>query len=61
MIVRPDDEEIPLLQQPEGIVAKTPLPWDQFWIVLLLQFSDQLVTETLAPFTPQVSVFYAWS
>ncbi|KAG2069716.1 hypothetical protein BDR04DRAFT_1101121 [Suillus decipiens] len=61
MIVRQDDEEIPLLQQPEQLVAKTPLPWDQFWIILLLQFSDYLVFETLAPFTPQVSVFYAWS
>ncbi|KAG2359961.1 MFS multidrug-resistance DHA1 sub-family [Suillus spraguei] len=54
MIVRQDDEEIPLLQQPEQPVAKTPLPWDQFWIILLLQFSDYLVFETLAPFTPQL-------
>ncbi|KAG2359963.1 major facilitator superfamily domain-containing protein [Suillus spraguei] len=52
--VHQDDEETPLLQQPEQLEAKTPLPWDQFWIILVLQFSDQLVIETLAPFTPQL-------
>ncbi|KAG2069717.1 MFS multidrug-resistance DHA1 sub-family [Suillus decipiens] len=54
MVMHHDDEEIPLLQQPEQLVAKTPLPWDQFWIVLVLQFSDYLVIDTLAPFTPQL-------
>ncbi|KAG2359958.1 major facilitator superfamily domain-containing protein [Suillus spraguei] len=54
MIMHQDDEEIPLLQQPERLVAKTPLPWDQFWIILLLQFSDYLAIDTLAPFTPQL-------
>ncbi|KAG1858894.1 major facilitator superfamily domain-containing protein [Suillus subluteus] len=51
MITRPDDEETPLLQQP---IARTPLPWDQFWIILFLQFPDSLVFQTLAPFTPQL-------
>ncbi|KAG2147024.1 major facilitator superfamily domain-containing protein [Suillus cothurnatus] len=51
MITRQDDEETPLLQQP---TAKTPLPWDQFWIILFLQFPDSLVFQTLAPFTPQL-------
>ncbi|KAG2064027.1 MFS multidrug-resistance DHA1 sub-family [Suillus decipiens] len=54
MIVLQDDEETPLLQHPKQLVAKTPLPWDQFWIVLVLQFSDFLILETLAPFTPQL-------
>jgi hypothetical protein len=54
MITRQDDEETPLLQQ---LIARTPLPWDQFWIILFLQFPDSLVFQTLAPFTPQVSIF----
>ncbi|KAG2063894.1 MFS general substrate transporter [Suillus decipiens] len=58
MIARQDDEETPLLQRPEQRMARTsPLPWDQFWIILFLQFSDSLVFQTLAPFTPQVSIF----
>ncbi|KAG1871741.1 hypothetical protein DFJ58DRAFT_652367 [Suillus subalutaceus] len=49
MIPRQDNEETPLLQQPEQPMAsKTPLPWDQFWIILVLHFF------TLAPFTPQL-------
>jgi hypothetical protein len=58
MIARQDDEETPLLQRPEQRMARpSPLPWDKFWIVLFLQFSDSLVPQTLAPFTPQVSIF----
>ncbi|KAG1791882.1 major facilitator superfamily domain-containing protein [Suillus plorans] len=49
--MRQDNEETPLLQQP---IVKTPLPWDQFWIILFLQFPDSLVFQTLAPFTPQL-------
>jgi hypothetical protein len=55
MIARQDDEETPLLQRPEQPTAKTPLPWDQFWIILFLQLSDPLSSQTLAPFIPQVS------
>ncbi|KAG2146252.1 major facilitator superfamily domain-containing protein [Suillus clintonianus] len=54
MIAPQDDEETPLLQQPKQSMVKTPLPWDQFWIILVLQFSDSLVFETLSPFTPQL-------
>ncbi|KAG2106598.1 major facilitator superfamily domain-containing protein [Suillus discolor] len=55
MIPRQDDEETPLLQQPDQLIARTsPLPWDQFWIILFLQLSDSLVVQTLAPFTPQL-------
>ncbi|KAG1725314.1 major facilitator superfamily domain-containing protein [Suillus lakei] len=55
MIARQDDEETPLLQQLEPpVLAKTPLPWDQFWIILFLQLSDPFSSQTLAPFTPQL-------
>ncbi|KAG1860147.1 major facilitator superfamily domain-containing protein [Suillus subalutaceus] len=51
MIARQDDEETPLLQRP---TTRTPLPWDQFWIILFLQVSDPLSRQTLAPFVPQL-------
>ncbi|KAG1728515.1 MFS multidrug-resistance DHA1 sub-family [Suillus paluster] len=53
---RQDDEERPLLQQPEQPVTRTrtPLPWDQFWIILFLQLSEPFAIQTLAPFTPQL-------
>ncbi|KAG0698313.1 major facilitator superfamily domain-containing protein [Suillus ampliporus] len=54
MIARQDDVETPLLQRPEQPVARTPLPWDQFWIILFLQLSDPFASQTLAPFTPQL-------
>ncbi|KAG1768484.1 major facilitator superfamily domain-containing protein [Suillus occidentalis] len=56
MIALQDDEETPFLQQSEQPTAidKTPLPWDQFWIILFLQLSDPLSSQTLAPFIPQL-------
>lgn len=55
MATRQDDEETPLLQPRDQLIARTsPLPWDQFWIILFLQLSDSLVVQTLAPFTPQL-------
>jgi hypothetical protein len=59
MIALQDDEETPFLRQSESEqpTAKTPLPWDQFWIILFLQLSDPLSSQTLAPFIPQVSKF----
>ncbi|KAG1818713.1 major facilitator superfamily domain-containing protein [Suillus subaureus] len=54
MIARQDDEETPLLQRPERPTTKTPLPWDQFWIILLLQVSEPLSYQTLSPFIPQL-------
>jgi hypothetical protein len=56
MIAR-QDEETPLLQRPEQPTTKTPLPWDQFSIVLFLETLDPLSSQTLSPFTPQVSIF----
>ncbi|KAG1858684.1 MFS multidrug-resistance DHA1 sub-family [Suillus tomentosus] len=52
-----DDEETPFLQRPdspEQPTAKTPLPWDQFWLLLLLEIPDFLSARTLAPFIPQL-------
>ncbi|KAG1796430.1 major facilitator superfamily domain-containing protein, partial [Suillus plorans] len=54
MIAPQNDEETPLLQQPEQPTAKTPLPWDQFWILLLLEMPDFLSSGTLTPFIPQL-------
>jgi hypothetical protein len=57
MIALQDDEETPLLPRSEQPTAKTPLPWDQLWIMLFIQLSDPLSSQTLAPFIPQVSRF----
>ncbi|KAG1762777.1 MFS multidrug-resistance DHA1 sub-family [Suillus occidentalis] len=54
MIALQDDEETPLLPRSEQPTAKTPLPWDQLWIMLFLQLSDPLSSQTLAPFIPQL-------
>ncbi|KAG1858620.1 MFS multidrug-resistance DHA1 sub-family [Suillus tomentosus] len=54
MIAQQNDEETHLLQRPEQPTAKTPLPWDQFWILLLLEMPDFLSSGTLAPFIPQL-------
>ncbi|KAG2095899.1 uncharacterized protein F5147DRAFT_840086 [Suillus discolor] len=54
MIAPQSDEETPLLQLPEQPTAKTPLPWDRFWILLLLEVPDFLSSRTLAPFIPQL-------
>ncbi|KAG1814969.1 major facilitator superfamily domain-containing protein [Suillus variegatus] len=54
MIVQQNDEETPLLQRPEHPKAKTPLPWDQIWILLLLEMPEILSARTLAPFIPQL-------
>ncbi|KAG6827619.1 hypothetical protein H0H92_011076 [Tricholoma furcatifolium] len=47
-----DDEETPLLpQQPK---KRTPLPWAQFTIVLLLQLAEPLTSQVISPFAPQL-------
>ncbi|KAG2038143.1 MFS multidrug-resistance DHA1 sub-family, partial [Suillus americanus] len=52
---RRDDEETPLLQRPEQpTTTRTPLPWGQFWIILLLELSENLSYFTLTPFIPQL-------
>ncbi|KAG1901110.1 uncharacterized protein F5891DRAFT_1223683 [Suillus fuscotomentosus] len=54
MIAQQNDEETPLLQRPEQPMAKTPLPWDQIWVILLLEMSEILSSRTLNPFIPQL-------
>lgn len=62
MVEPQDNEETPLLQHERLrqvlTTPKTPLPWDQFWVVLLLHVADPLGVQTLAPFTPQVSIVF---
>jgi hypothetical protein len=58
MTAQQNDEETPLLQRSEQPTTRTPLPWNQFWIILFLQISEPLSFQTLAPFIPQVSIFH---
>ncbi|KAH7914803.1 major facilitator superfamily domain-containing protein [Hygrophoropsis aurantiaca] len=50
------DEETPLLQnEPTSKKAKrTPLPWRQFAILLILQISEPLTSQVISPFAPQL-------
>ncbi|KAI6010771.1 major facilitator superfamily domain-containing protein [Pisolithus orientalis] len=54
------DEETPLIPTPNDArdgspkVTRTPLPWKQFFIVLLLQLSEPLTSQVIAPFLPQL-------
>ncbi|KAG1877910.1 MFS multidrug-resistance DHA1 sub-family [Suillus subalutaceus] len=54
MVRQSDDEETPFLQRQEQPTTRTPLPWDQLWIILLSQLSDPLAFQTLTPFIPQL-------
>ena len=46
------DEETPLLREQKK--ARTPLPWRQFSIILLLQLAEPLTSQVIAPFAPEV-------
>lgn len=46
------DEETPLLRSQH--VKKTPLPWFQFSIVMVLQLAEPLTSQVIYPFAPQV-------
>jgi len=55
------DEETPLLaaqsqnyQQNNPGTQKTPLPWRQLSILLLLSVSEPITSQVIAPFLPQV-------
>ncbi|KAI6044366.1 major facilitator superfamily domain-containing protein [Pisolithus marmoratus] len=52
------DEETPLLQadvqHKSPKATRTPLPWRQFSILLLLQLSEPLTVQVIAPFLPQL-------
>ncbi|GLB44911.1 putative major facilitator superfamily protein [Lyophyllum shimeji] len=47
------DEETPLLRD-EQPRKRTPLPWDQFTIVLFLQLAEPLTSQVISPFAPQL-------
>jgi hypothetical protein len=55
------DEETPLLgeqsqnsQQNNTKKQKTPLPWRQLSILLLLHVSEPITSQVITPFLPQV-------
>ena len=57
------DEETPLLgeqaqnsQQNNPKKQKTPIPWRQFSILLLLQVSEPITSQVITPFLPKVRV-----
>ena len=47
------DEETPLLHR-NGSKSKTPLPWFQFSIALVLQLAEPMTSNVIYPFAPQV-------
>jgi hypothetical protein len=49
------DEETPLI--PSKPTA-TPLPWGQFYIVLLIQMAEPLTAQVINPFAPQVRLSF---
>ncbi|OAX37241.1 MFS multidrug-resistance DHA1 sub-family [Rhizopogon vinicolor AM-OR11-026] len=48
------DEETPLLRLAQQKKARTPLPWRQFSIILLLQLAEPLTWQVISPFVPQL-------
>lgn len=57
------DEEMPLLrsQDSHGVLAKTsktPLPWRQLSMLLVLQIAEPMASQVISPFAPQVSISY---
>ncbi|KAF8434115.1 major facilitator superfamily domain-containing protein [Boletus edulis BED1] len=49
------DEETPLLQQAQQQKkGRTPLPWRQLTMILLLQLAEPLTAQVIAPFAPQL-------
>lgn len=50
------DEETPLLQEsPRAKPARTPIPWGQLSILLVLQLAEPLTSQVISPFAPEVS------
>ncbi|KAH7885840.1 major facilitator superfamily domain-containing protein [Phlebopus sp. FC_14] len=50
------DERTPLLHSPDGRppAKKTPLPWRQLSILLIIQISEPLTSQVISPFAPQL-------
>lgn len=51
------DEETPLLADGSSSKrpARTPLPWAQFSMLLVLQLAEPLTSQVIYPFSPEVS------
>ncbi|KAG1750088.1 major facilitator superfamily domain-containing protein [Suillus lakei] len=54
MSQRQVDEETPLLRPVQQKKARTPLPWRQLSIILVLQLAEPLTSQVIAPFAPQL-------
>lgn len=53
---RSSDEETPLLHdQQRAKPTKTPIPWAQLSILLVLQLAEPLTSQVISPFAPDVS------
>jgi hypothetical protein len=50
-----EPDEGTALLDPHRKKAKTPLPWAQLWIVIVLQLAEPLTSQVIYPFVPQVS------
>ncbi|KAI1797328.1 MFS general substrate transporter [Ganoderma leucocontextum] len=48
------DEETPLLRPRSRKPHKTPLPWGQFTILLILQLAEPLTSQVIYPFAPEL-------
>ncbi|PIL35788.1 hypothetical protein GSI_02518 [Ganoderma sinense ZZ0214-1] len=48
------DEETPLLRSETRKPHKTPLPWGQFTILLILQLAEPLTSQVIYPFAPEL-------
>lgn len=52
------DEETPLLAEEGGKDSapkeRSPIPWGQFSILLILQLAEPLTSQVISPFAPQV-------
>ncbi|KAF7771079.1 hypothetical protein Agabi119p4_7053 [Agaricus bisporus var. burnettii] len=51
--IQPTDEATPLLQD-QPAQQKTPLPWFQFSLVILLQLGESMTSQVISPFAPQL-------
>jgi len=51
-VVERSDEETPLL--PRAKPTKTPIPWAQLSILLVLQLAEPLTSQVISPFAPDL-------
>ncbi|KAI0734243.1 MFS general substrate transporter [Fomitopsis betulina] len=51
---RSSDEETPLLHEQRAKPRKTPIPWAQLSILLVLQLAEPLTSQVISPFAPDL-------